>query len=142
MIPAKSGVILFTSSIASILGGETTHAYATSKHAVVGLMKNLCVELGEHGIRVNCVCPGGVPTPMLNKALKMNKKETQEGLRKIEVLKGSVLEVEDTARASLYLCSDEAQFVSGVNLVLDEGYSTTNTPTKNLFYYSFVTYAS
>ncbi|XP_029130322.1 secoisolariciresinol dehydrogenase [Cajanus cajan] len=126
MIPAKSGVILFTSSVASILGGQTTHAYAASKHAVVGLMKNLCVELGEHGIRVNCVCPGGVPTPMLNNALKMNKKETQEVLCKIAVLKGSVLEVEDIARAALYLCSDEAKFVSGVNLVLDGGYSTTN----------------
>ncbi|CAJ1884230.1 unnamed protein product [Sphenostylis stenocarpa] len=126
MVPAKRGVILFTSSVASLLGGETTHAYAVSKHAVVGLMKNLCVELGEHGIRVNCVCPGGIPTPMLNKALKMNKKETQEVLCKVAVLKGTVLEAEDIATAALFLCSDEAKFVSGVNLVLDGGYSTTN----------------
>ncbi|XP_017416759.1 short chain aldehyde dehydrogenase 1 [Vigna angularis] len=126
MVPAKRGVILFTSSIASLLGGETSHAYAVSKHAVVGLMKNLCVELGQHGIRVNCVCPGGIPTPMLNEALKMNKKETQELLCKVAVLKGTVLEAEDIAKAALYLCSDEAKFVSGVNLVLDGGYSTTN----------------
>jgi len=126
MVPAKRGVILFTSSIASLLGGETAHAYAVSKHAVVGLMKNLCVELGQHGIRVNCVCPGGIPTPMLNKALKMNKKETQELLCKVAVLKGTVLEAEDIAKAALFLCSDEAKFVNGVNLVLDGGYSTTN----------------
>lgn len=126
MIPAKRGVILFTSSVASVLGGNITLAYGASKHAVVGLMKNLCVELGEHGIRVNCVCPGGIPTPLLNNALNMNKKETQEALCKVAVLKGTVLEVEDIAQAALYLCSDEAKFVSGVNFTLDGGYSITN----------------
>ncbi|KAL2345267.1 hypothetical protein Fmac_006552 [Flemingia macrophylla] len=126
MIRAKRGVILFTSSVASVVGGETTHAYAASKSAVVGLMKNLCVELGEHGIRVNCVCPGAVPTPMLNNALNMNNNQTQHLLSKVAVLKASILEVDDIARAALYLCSDDAKFVSGVNLVLDGGYSTTN----------------
>ncbi|KAK7337281.1 hypothetical protein VNO77_17846 [Canavalia gladiata] len=126
MIPAKRGVILFTSSVASIVGGDTTHAYTASKHAVVGLMKNLCVELGQYGIRVNCISPGGIPTPMLNNALKRNKKETQQVLCSTAVLKEAVLEVEDIARAALYLSSEEAKFVSGVNLVLDGGYSTTN----------------
>ncbi|KAK7284815.1 hypothetical protein RJT34_19568 [Clitoria ternatea] len=126
MVPAKRGVILFTASVASILGGETSHAYAVSKHAVVGLMKNLCVELGEHGIRVNCISPGGIPTPMLNDALKMNERETEQLLCSVAVLKGTVLEVEDIARAALYLSSDEAKFVSGVNFALDGGYSVTN----------------
>ncbi|KAK7396729.1 hypothetical protein VNO78_17887 [Psophocarpus tetragonolobus] len=126
MIPAKRGVILFTSSVASLLGGETTHAYTVSKHAVVGLMRSLCVELGEHGIRVNCVSPGAIPTPMLINALNMNKKDTLEVLCKVGVLKGTLLQVEDIANAALYLCSDHAKFVSGVNFVLDGGYSTTN----------------
>lgn len=63
---------------------------------------------------------------MLNNALKMNKKETQEVLCKVAVLKGTVLEAEDIAKAAVYLCSDEAKFVSGVNFVLDGGYSITN----------------
>ncbi|KAJ1394553.1 Short-chain dehydrogenase/reductase SDR [Sesbania bispinosa] len=126
MIPAKKGVILFTSSVASILGGEATHAYTVSKHAVVGLMKNLCIELGQYGIRVNCIAPGAIPTPMLNNALKMNKNETQQVLCSVAVLKEAVLEAEDIAEAALYLSSEESKFVSGVNFVLDGGYSTTN----------------
>ncbi|KAJ1394551.1 Short-chain dehydrogenase/reductase SDR [Sesbania bispinosa] len=126
MIPAKKGVILFTSSVASILGGEATHAYTVSKHAVVGLMKNLCIELGQFGIRVNCIAPGAIPTPMLNNALKMNKNEIQKVLCSVAVLKEAVLEAEDIAEAALYLSSEESKFVSGVNFVLDGGYSTTN----------------
>ncbi|KAA8516782.1 hypothetical protein F0562_017108 [Nyssa sinensis] len=55
MIPAKKGSILFTSSAASVISGEIPYAYTASKHAVVGLANNLCVELGQYGIRVNCI---------------------------------------------------------------------------------------
>lgn len=53
MIPARKGSILFSSSCASVVHGDAPHAYTVSKHALVGLTKNLCVELGEYGIRVN-----------------------------------------------------------------------------------------
>ena len=55
MIPARSGCIISTSSIASALGGTAAHDYCASKHAVVGLTKNAAVELGQFGIRVNCL---------------------------------------------------------------------------------------
>ncbi|KAK1411889.1 hypothetical protein QVD17_32726 [Tagetes erecta] len=65
MVPRRSGSIISTSSIASEVGGAASHAYTCSKHAIVGLTKNLAVELGQFGIRVNCLSPYGMFTPMV-----------------------------------------------------------------------------
>ncbi|CAI9762150.1 unnamed protein product [Fraxinus pennsylvanica] len=126
MIPAKKGVILFTSSVASVVSGESPHSYTVSKHAVVGLTKNLCVELGRHGIRVNCISPTAVATPLLTKAVGVDKTVMEKILGESSNLKGVVPKSEDVAEAALYLCSEESKFVSGINLVVDGGYSTTN----------------
>lgn len=126
MIPNRSGVILFTSSVASVNSGESPYAYAMSKHAVVGLMRNLCVELGEFGIRVNSISPGAVGTPMLRNALGFTEMDLEEVARSSAILKGVVLTAEDVAEAALYLCSDESKVISGHNLVVDGGYSTAN----------------
>ena len=69
MIPAKKGSILFTSSLASILVDDISHSYVASKHAVVGMAKNLSVELGQYGIRVNCVAPFATATPFANECI-------------------------------------------------------------------------
>ncbi|KAL2900094.1 Secoisolariciresinol dehydrogenase [Bienertia sinuspersici] len=126
MIPRKSGVILFTASLASIIGGQSPHAYTMSKHAIIGLMKNLCVELGQHGIRVNAISPGGVATPILVDALKMERKMVDELLCEATVLKGVVPQEDDVANAALFLASDEAKFVTGVNFMIDGGAGITN----------------
>ncbi|XP_021765565.1 secoisolariciresinol dehydrogenase-like [Chenopodium quinoa] len=126
MIPRKSGVILFTASLASVIGGQSPHAYTMSKHAIIGLMKNLCVELGQYGIRVNAISPGGVATPILVNALGMDKKTVDELLCEATVLKGVTPDVEDVANAALYLASDESKFVSGVNFMIDGGSGITN----------------
>ncbi|PIA51622.1 hypothetical protein AQUCO_01100463v1 [Aquilegia coerulea] len=130
MIPAKKGSIIFTSSAASVINGETSHAYATSKHAIVGLTKNLCVELGQHGIRVNCISPFAVASPMMTGAFGVDQAKGEEIVHEAANLKGVHLKAEDVADAAVYLGSDESRYISGLNLVVDGGYSTTTPALK------------
>ncbi|KAF3441602.1 hypothetical protein FNV43_RR15517 [Rhamnella rubrinervis] len=127
MIPAKRGSILFTASASAVSHGDVAHPYAASKHALVGLTKNLCVELGPYGIRVNCISPYGVATPMMRNAMaNIAKEEAEELISEAGNLKGAKLEAEDVAEAAVFLGSDESKYVSGLNLLIDGGYTTTN----------------
>ncbi|CAI9760870.1 unnamed protein product [Fraxinus pennsylvanica] len=127
MIPAKKGSIIFTSSVASVVYWDIPHAYATSKTAVVGFTKNLCVELGKHGIRVNCISPFAIATPMMMTGFKdTGKEKVEELVHEIANLKETIPETNDIAEAALFLASDGSKYVSGQNLVIDGGYSVTN----------------
>lgn len=126
MVPARKGVILFTASVSSAVSGEAPHPYTASKHAIVGLTKNLCVELGQYGIRVNCISPCAVATPLLVKALGVEKSVVERIISESATLKGVTPTAEDVAEAALFLASDESKIVSGMNLLVDGGYSTTN----------------
>jgi len=136
MIPRKKGCIISTSSLASIVGGSAPYSYTASKHAVIGLTKNGAAELGKYGIRVNAVSPSAVATPFTAKILRggadcssvsEKEKATIEGhCNRIGNLQGPTLKVEDVARAGLYLASDEAEYVSGHNLVVDGGSTVVN----------------
>ncbi|CAI0406399.1 unnamed protein product, partial [Linum tenue] len=115
MIPEGKGSILMSGSMVTASYGAAPHLYVATKHAVVGLAKNLCVELGGYGIRVNSISPYGVATPM---------GETYEGLfTAMANLKGVVFKAEDVAEAALTLVSDESRYISGVNLLVDGGHS-------------------
>ncbi|KAL5723957.1 momilactone-A synthase [Ranunculus cassubicifolius] len=131
MIPAKKGSIIFTSSVVSVISCDGPHAYTVSKHALVGLMKNLCAELGQYGIRVNCISPYAIATPMVTAgALGLDESVAEEISHNAANLKGVVIKAEDVAEAAVYLGSDESRYISGLNLVVDGGYSVTTPATK------------
>ncbi|KAA8518522.1 hypothetical protein F0562_015996 [Nyssa sinensis] len=134
MVPARSGCIISTASIASKIGGAASHAYCCSKHAVLGLTKNVAVELGQFGIRVNCVSPYAVATPLSNKFVGLDGEDLEKAMGGIGNLKGVTLKAEDVANAALYLASDEAKYVSGHNLLIDGGYTILNS-TFHMFEY-------
>ncbi|XP_060173164.1 short chain aldehyde dehydrogenase 1-like isoform X3 [Lycium barbarum] len=127
MIPAKRGSVIFTASAAAVVYGIAPHAYAASKSAVLGLSKNIGVELGKYGIKVNCVSPHYISTPLVLNAFGIAERQmAEQWLAEGGNLKGVLLDEEEVAKAVLYLANDDSKYVSGINLVLDGGYSTTN----------------
>ena len=135
MIPQKKGCILFTGSCCTSIAGISTHSYAVTKYGIWGLARNLSAELGQYGIRVNCVSPYGVITGIgQKKRLTSEQVEaTEASLSAIGNLKGEVLKPEGVAKAALYLASDDANYVSGLNLVVDGGFSVVNTTMMKIF---------
>ncbi|GKU93770.1 hypothetical protein SLEP1_g7338 [Rubroshorea leprosula] len=123
MKPARRGSIINTASICSVTGGVASHAYTSSKHGVLGLTRNAAVELGQYGIRVNCVSPYLVPTPLAKNFFKM---DDEECLNVYKNLKGANLEPVDVAASALFLASDESKYVSGHSLIIDGGFTITN----------------
>ncbi|XP_073099137.1 momilactone A synthase-like [Elaeis guineensis] len=137
MIPARRGSIVMTASVASVVPGMASAAYTCSKHGMVGLMRSAALELGQFGVRVNCVSPYGVATPMTTAGFGMGVEELEEFFHEHAILKGVRLKAEDVAEAVLFLGSEEAKYVSGVNLLVDGGLTITN-PSHGLFRYSDV----
>ncbi|KAF4396932.1 hypothetical protein F8388_004900, partial [Cannabis sativa] len=126
MIPAKRGSIITTASASSYIAGVNSHAYTCSKHVVVGLTKNAAVELGQFGIRVNCLSPYGVATPMAKATCKLDEEELENLLNSAANLKHVTLKAEDVANASLFLASEEGRYVSVHNLIIDGGFNIVN----------------
>ncbi|KAF5937252.1 hypothetical protein HYC85_024758 [Camellia sinensis] len=120
------GSIICTTSVAACLGGTGPHAYTASKHALVGLVRSACRELGHHGIRVNCVSPFGVATPLSCKAYNLEPSEVEANSCVLANLKGIVLKARHIAEAALFLASDESAYISGHNLVVDGGFTVVN----------------
>ncbi|XP_054788360.1 secoisolariciresinol dehydrogenase-like [Prosopis cineraria] len=127
MIPARAGSIISTASISSYVGGAASHAYCCAKHAVVGLTKNAAVELGQFGIRVNCLSPYAMATPLATKFVGVSDEELENAMNSLANLKGVTLKVDDVANAALYMASDDSRYVSGHNLLIDGGFSIVNS---------------
>ncbi|ESR41485.1 hypothetical protein CICLE_v10012415mg [Citrus x clementina] len=132
MIPQTKGTIISICSVAGAIGGLGPHAYTGSKHAVLGLNKNVAAELGKYGIRVNCVSPYAVATGLALAHLPEEERteDAMVGFRNFVArnanMQGTELTANDVANAVLFLASDEARYISGTNLMVDGGFTSVN----------------
>ena len=120
----SGGSIVITGSISSLTGIPGQAPYAPSKGAALQLSRQLAVEYAARRIRVNCICPGTVDTPMLRRA--MDSTDDPQGF--LKMLQdghpmGRIGSPEEIAAAVLFLASDEASFVTGAVLSVDGGYT-------------------
>ena len=122
MIARRSGVIVNNASGWGIVGGDHAVAYCASKGGVVLMTKAMAIDHGAQGIRVNCVCPGDVETPMLPADAKMRGLKWEDYIAGCANRPlGRVGTVEEIAKAVLFLASDDSSFMTGAALVVDGG---------------------
>jgi NAD(P)-dependent dehydrogenase (short-subunit alcohol dehydrogenase family) len=119
MLKQGKGSIVNTSSAAGLVGAPSNPAYPASKHGVVGITKSTALEFARKGIRVNCVCPGPTRTGM-NEALVATNPEIVKAMDQ-KVPMGRIGEPEEVAAAAIFLCSDEASYITGHALPVDGG---------------------
>lgn len=114
--------ILFTSSGLGLHGRPMIAVYASAKHAVIGLMRSLALELGPEGIRVNAVCPGIVDTPLV-RATTGGWGPTDEVLERFRLSTPlrRVVQADDVAASAAFLLSDDARNLTGTALLVDGG---------------------
>ena len=122
MIQQKSGVIINNSSGWGIVGGDAGVAYCASKGGVVLMTKAMAIDHGRQGIRVNCICPGDVDTPMLPEDAKMRGQKWEDYLAGCSNRPmGRIGTVDEIAKAVLFLATDDSSFMTGAALVVDGG---------------------
>lgn len=118
MLENGGGAIVNTASVNGIVGNPTQPAYVASKHGVVGITRSAALRYAKEGIRVNAICPGVVDTPMVESIAKIPQyKAAMEAMTPM----GRMAQPEEIANAVVWLCSDQASFITGHPLVIDGG---------------------
>ena len=119
------GAIVNIGSINSFLGFPTGSAYVASKHGLIGLTTSVSAELAPRGIRVNLVCPGVIDTPMHHRARGILGDELYDKGLLPSVHLRRAGRPDEIARSIVFLCSDEASYITGTTLTPDGGFTLT-----------------
>jgi NAD(P)-dependent dehydrogenase (short-subunit alcohol dehydrogenase family) len=117
----EGGVIVNNSSILGKVGFEAASGYVAAKHGVLGLTKSAALENGETGVRVNAVCPGFIDTPLLEEGGIEEGSELREQIEAKHAM-NRLGTPDEVAAAVVWLCEDDASFVTGEALGVDGGY--------------------
>ncbi|MDD5728874.1 MAG: SDR family oxidoreductase, partial [Victivallales bacterium] len=122
LIRQSGGTIVINASIAAYKGFPNHPAYCASKGALVALARNLAIDYAKYRIRVNCLCPGPVDTPLLwDSAQAFSNPHTVVQEVAAKTLIGRLGTTEDIAKAALFLASDDSGWITGATLVIDGG---------------------
>lgn len=121
MIPQKKGKIINTCSLGGIMGIPSAVAYSASKGGILQMTKSLACEWARFGIRVNCVCPGFVDTPLIAENMANEK---WVGYMTMRTPMRRLANPDDVAGSILFLASDMADFITGTSIVVDGGFSS------------------
>jgi 2-keto-3-deoxy-L-fuconate dehydrogenase len=124
MLPQGHGVILNMASIASLIGVPERFAYSMTKGAVHTMTMSIAIDYVKRGIRCNCICPARVQTPFVDGYLRQNYPGREDEMRRVlEAYQpiGRMCTPDEVASLALYLCSDEAAFVTGQAYPIDGG---------------------
>jgi NAD(P)-dependent dehydrogenase (short-subunit alcohol dehydrogenase family) len=116
---AGGGSIISTASIAGLAGGYGAHSYSAAKAGVVNLTRSVALEVAKDKIRVNCICPSGINTPIFN-FLSSDPQVIEQLLAKVHPIQRSG-QPADIANMALFLASDEAEWITGTAMVVDGG---------------------
>lgn len=114
------GVIVNTASIAGLVGFPNLLPYVASKHGVIGITKSAAIEFSGDGVRVNAICPGVIETPMVERSAD-DSPEMMEQVRAATPI-GRIGQPREIGDAAVWLCSEDASFVTGESMVIDGGY--------------------
>ena len=117
------GTIISTASIAGLRGSPGLHAYSAAKAGVINLTRSIAGEVGPFGIRVNCICPGIIVTPIWRQVVDLTGEQQDSMWQAMaqRVLLQRVGRPEDVARGALFLASDDSSYITGHALVIDGG---------------------
>lgn len=119
LLARGGGAIVNMSSVAGLMGGVVGAAYHASKHGVVGLTKTAALDYAKAGIRVNAVCPAVIATDMAKRLFYQDRERARDITAAHPI--GRVGTVEEVANAVVWLCSDQASFITGEILRIDGG---------------------
>jgi NAD(P)-dependent dehydrogenase (short-subunit alcohol dehydrogenase family) len=121
----ESGVIINMSSTAGLVGtrlpgvtGGLGYGYAAAKHGIIGLTRQFALDVAPYGVRVNCICPGFVDTPLI----EVVKRPLHDWLVKSTPM-GRLGRPEEIAKAALFLASDDSSYMTGAPLIVDGGWT-------------------
>jgi NAD(P)-dependent dehydrogenase (short-subunit alcohol dehydrogenase family) len=118
------GNIVNMSSLSGLLGQKQNPVYSATKGAIIAMTKALALDYAKDGVRVNCICPAGVMTPLLEEWIQQQPDPTATVQALIDMHPlGRSATTEEVAQAALYLASDQSYFITGVALPVDGGAS-------------------